>query len=174
MHIKEEELDNTDYRELDLPKPVEGFYNITRLLNRGITLRVIDGDKKGNELLIKLDPETEYTILSRDTKEDIKGIFTKRWEVVDISINYLLTYDVYDNSLFYTTDLGLKLNDRVSYVRADNQERDIAFINHIYQEVGKENYLIGLTGDNYLYSKDEISLRYWHRRSYMLWLVYKL
>lgn len=155
MYIKKSEIEETDYRELDIPRPVKGFYYVTRLLERGKTLRVVDGDRKGNDILVRLDPKTELTLISYDTKEDIPNMFKKRWEVFEVSINYLLTYDVYENSLFYEPKTKFKIHDEVEYLRADTKQRDIAYVSHIYQHLSSDEYLLELTGDDYLYSEDE-------------------
>lgn len=157
MYIHKGLVEDSDYRELDTPKPLKDFYYIMKLLDRGRELRVIDGDKKGNDILVKLDEKTKLTIISYDTKDDIKGIFQKRWEVFDVSINYLLTYDVYVNDLFYEPDTKVKVNDKVSYLRSDSTERDVAYVKSIYQKLTSDDYIIELTGDDYLYSEDELT-----------------
>lgn len=152
-----------DYKKVNDPQPIDSLVQIVTYLVSGETLRVVGGEKsQKQDILIKasdLEINKPYTLVSMDTKADIPGIFKKYWAVTDISLNYLIKYDVYLESDFdFKNNSGIKVNDVVKYVRRDTGENDVAKVIEVLADSDMRNYAFKLSGDSFIYGLSEINL----------------
>lgn len=135
-------------------KPIEDIVDIITYLKNGKVLRVKQ-DNQG-DILIRMSPDRhKFTEVSRDL--DKESTFYKRyWVLWNISINSLLTFDVYlDEEYSETTKVKYPKDTIVEYTRED-QEKDVAMIKEILTD-NNGNYFYALTGETMLFDENKLN-----------------
>lgn len=148
------------YVPVEVPTKITDIVEIVTELKNGEILRVVGGDNSGNrDVLIKLsDLRHGFTVISLDTRPESPGYLNKYWNVANISLNYLMTYDVYLESSFFIPSTEINIGDIVEYTRKDNDSKDVAKVLEILVNPNNNSqYAFKLSGDNYLYGDNEIT-----------------
>ena len=135
-------------------KPITDIVEIMKLLNEGKVLRVKQ-ENQGDILLRFSTGKHKFTEVSRDL--DKETVFYQRyWVLYNVSINSLLTFDVYledDYSEF--SKVKYPKDTIVSYTRYD-LEKDVAMIKDVLKD-NNGNYFYALTGETMLFDENKLS-----------------
>lgn len=153
-------MDFDNYRPIEVPEKITDILEIVKYLSNGETLRVVGGNSQGNrDVLVKFsDIRQGFTVISLDTRPDKEGFLKKYWNVANVSLNYLMTYDVYLEKDFFVPNTKIREGDIVSYTRKDTNENDVAkVISVLVNENDSTDFAFKLSGDNFIYTDSEIS-----------------
>ena len=135
-------------------KPIEDIVDIIQYLKNGKVLRVKQENQ--GDILVRMSPgKHKFTEVSRDL--DKESFYYKRhWVLYNVSINSLITFDVYlDEEYSETNKVKYPKDTIVEYTRAD-QEKDVAMIKDILTD-NKGNYFYALTGETMLFDENKLS-----------------
>lgn len=153
-------MDFDNYKPIKVPEKITDILVIVKYLSNGETLRVVGGNSQGNrDVLVKFsDIRQGFTVISLDTRPDKDGFLKKYWNVANVSLNYLMTYDVYLEKDFFVPNTKIREGDIVSYTRKDTNENDVAkVISVLVNENDSTDFAFKLSGDNFIYTDSEIS-----------------
>ena len=153
-------MDFDNYRPIKVPEKITDILKIVEQLSNGETLRVVGGDSQGNkDVLVKFsDIRQGFTVISLDTRPDKEGFLKKYWNVANVSLNYLMTYDVYLEKDFFIPNTSIREGDIVSYTRKDTNENDVArVISVLVNDNDSTDFAFKLSGDTFIYIDSELT-----------------
>lgn len=153
-------MDFDSYKPIKVPKKITDILKIVEYLSNGETIRVVGGDSQGNkDVLVKFsDIRQGFTVISLDTRPDKEGFLKKYWNVANVSLNYLMTYDVYLEKDFFVPNTSIREGDIVSYTRKDTNENDVAkVISVLVNDNDNTDFAFKLSGDTFIYKDSEIT-----------------
>lgn len=153
-------MDFDNYRPIKVPEKITDILKIVEQLSNGETLRVVGGDSQGNkDVLVKFsDIRQGFTVISLDTRPDKEGFLKKYWNVANVSLNYLMTYDVYLEKDFFIPNTSIREGDIVSYTRKDTNENDVArVISVLVNDNDSTDFAFKLSGDTFIYRDNELT-----------------
>lgn len=153
-------MDFDNYKPIKVPEKITDILEIVEYLSNGETLRVVGGNSQGNrDVLVKFsDIRQGFTVISLDTRPDKEGFLKKYWNVANVSLNYLMTYDVYLEKDFFVPNTKIREGDIVGYTRKDTNENDVAkVISVLVNENDSTDFAFKLSGDTFIYKDSEIN-----------------
>lgn len=139
--------------------PIENLTDIIHYLVDGKVLRLEQGDQ--GTILVRLNPgKHQMTEISRDIRKETT-FYNRYWVPYNISINALITFNVYLDEEFNVTDNKFKVNDIVEYERFnllnENSSKDVARITEVLTD--NNNYFYKLTGEyDKVFKESELTL----------------
>lgn len=139
--------------------PIESLTDIIHYLVDGKVLRLEQGDR--GTILVRLNPgKHQMTEISRDIRKETT-FYNRYWVPYNISINALITFNVYLDEEFNVTDNKFKVNDIVEYERFnllnENSSKDVARITEVLTD--NNNYFYKLTGEyDKVFKESELTL----------------
>ncbi len=139
--------------------PIESLTDIIHYLVDGKVLRLEQGDQ--GTILVRLNPgKHQMTEISRDIRKETT-FYNRYWVPYNISINALITFNVYLDEEFNVTDNKFKVNDIVEYERFnllnENSSKDVARITEVLTD--NNNYFYKLTGEyDKVFKESELTL----------------
>lgn len=139
--------------------PIESLTDIIHYLVDGKVLRLEQGDQ--GTILVRLNPgKHQMTEISRDIRKETT-FYNRYWVPYNISINALITFNVYLDEEFNVTDNKFKVNDIVEYERFnllnENSSKDVARITEVLTD--NNNYFYKLTGEyDKIFKESELTL----------------
>lgn len=139
--------------------PIENLTDIIHYLVEGKVLRLEQGDQ--GAILVRLNPgKHQMTEISRDIRKETT-FYNRYWVPYNISINALITFNVYLDEEFNVTDNKFKVNDIVEYERFnllnENSSKDVARITEVLTD--NNNYFYKLTGEyDKVFKESELTL----------------
>ena len=139
--------------------PIESLTDIIHYLVDGKVLRLEQGDQ--GTMLVRLNPgKHQMTEISRDIRKETT-FYNRYWVPYNISINALITFNVYLDEEFNVTDNKFKVNDIVEYERFnllnENSSKDVARITEVLTD--NNNYFYKLTGEyDKVFKESELTL----------------
>lgn len=139
--------------------PIENLTDIIHYLVDGKVLRLEQGDQ--GTILVRLNPgKHQMTEISRDIRKDTT-FYNRYWVPYNISINALITFNVYLDEEFNVTDNKFKVNDIVEYERFnllnENSSKDVARITEVLTD--NNSYFYKLTGEyDKVFKESELTL----------------
>lgn len=139
--------------------PIENLTDIIHYLVDGKVLRLEQGDQ--GTILVRLNPgRHQMTEISRDIRKETT-FYNRYWVPYNISINALITFNVYLDEEFNVTDNKFKVNDIVEYERFnllnENSSKDVARITEVLTD--NNNYFYKLTGEyDKVFKESELTL----------------
>ena len=139
--------------------PIESLTDIIHYLVDGKVLRLEQGDQ--GTILVRLNPgRHQMTEISRDIRKETT-FYNRYWVPYNISINALITFNVYLDEEFNVTDNKFKVNDIVEYERFnllnENSSKDVARITEVLTD--NNNYFYKLTGEyDKVFKESELTL----------------
>lgn len=139
--------------------PIESLTDIIHYLVDGKVLRLEQGDQ--GTILVRLNPgKHQMTEISRDIRKETT-FYNRYWVPYNISINALITFNVYLDEEFNVTNNKFKVNDIVEYERFnllnENSSKDVARITEVLTD--NNNYFYKLTGEyDKVFKESELTL----------------
>ncbi|XWX31389.1 virion structural protein [Staphylococcus phage PG-2021_1] len=139
--------------------PIESLTDIIHYLVDGKVLRLEQGDQ--GTILVRLNPgKHQMTEISRDIRKETT-FYNRYWVPYNISINALITFNVYLDEEFNVTDNKFKVNDIVEYERFnllnENSSKDVARITEVLTD--NNSYFYKLTGEyDKVFKESELTL----------------
>lgn len=139
--------------------PIENLTDIIHYLVDGKVLRLEQGDQ--GTILVRLNPGKHHmTEISRDIRKETT-FYNRYWVPYNISINALITFNVYLDEEFNVTDNKFKVNDIVEYERFnllnENSSKDVARITEVLTD--NNSYFYKLTGEyDKVFKESELTL----------------
>ena len=139
--------------------PIENLTDIIHYLVDGKVLRLEQGYQ--GTILVRLNPgKHQMTEISRDIRKETT-FYNRYWVPYNISINALITFNVYLDEEFNVTDNKFKVNDIVEYERFnllnENSSKDVARITEVLTD--NNNYFYKLTGEyDKVFKESELTL----------------
>lgn len=139
--------------------PIENLTDIIHYLVDGKVLRLEQGDQ--GTILVRLNPgKHQMTEISRDIRKETT-FYNRYWVPYNISINALITFNVYLDEEFNVTDNKFKVNDIVEYERFnllnENSSKDVARVTEVLTD--NNNYFYKLTGEyDKIFKESELTL----------------
>lgn len=139
--------------------PIENLTDIIHYLVDGKVLRLEQGDQ--GTILVRLNPgKHQMTEISRDIRKETT-FYNRYWVPYNISINALITFNVYLDEEFNVTDNKFKVNDIVEYERFnllnENSSKDVARITEVLTD--NNSYFYKLTGEyDKVFKESELTL----------------
>lgn len=139
--------------------PIESLTDIIHYLVDGKVLRLEQGDQ--GTILVRLNPgRHQMTEISRDIRKETT-FYNRYWVPYNISINALITFNVYLDEEFNVTDNKFKVNDIVEYERFnllnENSSKDVARITEVLTD--NNSYFYKLTGEyDKVFKESELTL----------------
>lgn len=139
--------------------PIENLTDIIHYLVDGKVLRLEQGDQ--GTILVRLNPgKHQMTEISRDIRKETT-FYNRYWVPYNISINALITFNVYLDEEFNVTDNKFKVNDIVESERFnllnENSSKDVARITEVLTD--NNNYFYKLTGEyDKVFKESELTL----------------
>ena len=139
--------------------PIESLTDIIHYLVDGKVLRLEQGDQ--GTILVRLNPgKHQMTEISRDIRKETT-FYNRYWVPYNISINALITFNVYLDEEFNVTDNKFKVNDIVEYERFnllnENSSKDVARITDVLTD--NNSYFYKLTGEyDKVFKESELTL----------------
>ncbi|MDU7109213.1 MAG: hypothetical protein E6303_00140 [Clostridium perfringens] len=139
--------------------PIENLTDIIHYLVDGKVLRLEQGDQ--GTILVRLNPgRHQMTEISRDIRKETT-FYNRYWVPYNISINALITFNVYLDEEFNVTDNKFKVNDIVEYERFnllnENSSKDVARITEVLTD--NNSYFYKLTGEyDKVFKESELTL----------------
>lgn len=139
--------------------PIENLTDIIHYLVDGKVLRLEQGDQ--GTILVRLNPgKHQMTEISRDIRKET-AFYNRYWVPYNISINALITFNVYLDEEFNVTDNKFKVNDIVEYERFnllnENSSKDVARITEVLTD--NNSYFYKLTGEyDKVFKESELTL----------------
>ncbi|ARQ95933.1 hypothetical protein qdsa001_177 [Staphylococcus phage qdsa001] len=135
-------------------KPLTDIVEIMTHLSNGDVLRVKQ-ENQGDILLRLSTGKHKFTEVSRDLEKETT-FYKRYWVLYNVSINSLLTFDVYlEDDYMESTKVKFPKNTIVEYIR-DNQEPDVAKVKDILVD-NNGNYFYALSGETALYNEDKLN-----------------
>ncbi|QQV88551.1 hypothetical protein [Staphylococcus phage ZCSS1] len=138
--------------------PINDIQQIIKYLFEGKVLRV-DQDDDG-VVLVRIGGKHPLTEISRET--DKETFYYKRyWLPYNVSINALVTYNVYLDDEYIVHNNKFSVGDIVEYDRRDkvpeHNYRDVAKVQNVLQDENGEGYYYKLSGDMTVYREEELT-----------------
>lgn len=146
-----DEISLTPIKEAE---PVGDIVEIMSYLQEGKVLRVKQ-DNQG-DILVRISPSKhKFTEVSRDLEPE-SSFYRRHWVLYNVSVNSLLTFDVYlEEEYVENQEVRYQKDSIVEYTRED-QEKDVAKIKDILVD-GNGNYFYALTGETMLFDENKLN-----------------
>uniref|UniRef100_A0AB39C8H5 Virion structural protein n=1 Tax=Staphylococcus phage UHP46 TaxID=3234966 RepID=A0AB39C8H5_9CAUD len=138
--------------------PIDDIQQIIKHLFEGKVLRV-DQDDDG-VVLVRVGGKHPLTEISREV--DKETFYYKRyWLPYNVSINALVTYNVYLDEEYIEHGNKFSVGDIIEYDRRDkvpeNNYRDVAKVQSVLQDENGKGYYYKLSGDMTVYREEELT-----------------
>lgn len=138
--------------------PINDIQQIIKYLFEGKVLRV-DQDDEG-VVLVRVGGKHPLTEISRETEKET-FYYKRYWLPYNVSINALVTYNVYLDDEFIIHKNKFNVGDIVEYERKDkepkNNYKDVAKVTSVLKDDNEEVYYYKLSGDMTVYREEELT-----------------
>lgn len=138
--------------------PINDIQQIIKHLFEGKVLRV-DQDDEG-VVLVRVGGKHPLTEISRETEKET-FYYKRYWLPYNVSINALVTYNVYLDDEFIIHKNKFNVGDIVEYERKDkepeNNYKDVAKVTSVLKDDNGEGYYYKLSGDMTVYREEELT-----------------
>jgi len=138
--------------------PINDIQQIIKYLFEGKVLRV-DQDDEG-VVLVRVGGKHPLTEISRETEKET-FYYKRYWLPYNVSINALVTYNVYLDDEFIIHKNKFNVGDIVEYERKDkepeNNYKDVAKVTSVLKDDNGEGYYYKLSGDMTVYREEELT-----------------
>lgn len=138
--------------------PIEDIQQIIKYLFEGRILRVDQQDE--GTILVRTGGKHKLTEISWDINKE-SFYYSRHWLPYNVSINALITYNVYLDDEFVVHKSKFKVGDIVEYERQDQEPEqnfvDVAKVKSVLKDDAVEGYYYQLSGDTTIYKEEHLT-----------------